>query len=235
LFDNLAIAQNIIDNAHHMGVEKLVYLGSSCIYPKNAVNPITEDSLLTGALEPTNEAYAIAKIAGIKLCQAYRAQHNCNFISVMPCNLYGQYDRFESERSHVIPAMMLNMHKAMHSGEKEVLIWGSGVPRREFLHVDDLADAVHLALLKYDDAAPLNIGAGYDLPIGDLAALIKAVVGYQGVLKFDRSKPDGTAQKLMDSSRIRALGWMPQIGLSEGLNQTYQWFNRSHSSSRMVA
>ncbi len=224
LGDNLAIETNVIAEAHRVGVERLVFLGSSCIYPKFAHQPITEDALLTGALEPTNEWYAVAKIAGIKLCQAYRKQHGRHYISVMPCNLYGPNDNFDLATSHVLPALIRKFHEAKQAGQSEAVVWGSGTPLREFLHVEDLADAVLFLLDKYDGAEPINCGAGMDLSIRELAEKIARIVGFEGRLVFDRSKPDGTPRKLMDSSRMAALGWKPSIGLDEGIADTYQWF-----------
>ena len=199
-------------------------LGSSCIYPKFAPQPISEDALLTGPLEPTNEWYAIAKIAGIKLCQAYRRQYGRHYISVMPCNLYGPNDNFDLATSHVLPALIRKFHEAKVSGREEVVIWGTGTPLREFLHVDDLADGTVFLLNNYDDAEPVNCGAGFDLTIRALAEKIARTVGFEGRLVFDTSKPDGTPRKLIDSSRIQALGWKPRIGLDEGIASTYQWF-----------
>ena len=198
LGDNLAIETNVIAEAHRVGVERLVFLGSSCIYPKFAHQPITEDALLTGALEPTNEWYAVAKIAGIKLCQAYRKQHGRHYISVMPCNLYGPNDNFDLATSHVLPALIRKFHEAKQAGQSEAVVWGSGTPLREFLHVEDLADAVLFLLDKYDGAEPINCGAGMDLSIRELAEKIARIVGFEGRLVFDRSKPDGTPRKLMD-------------------------------------
>ncbi len=230
LYDNLMIEANVIHGAHLAGVEKLLFLGSSCIYPKEAQNPISEEALLTGALEPTNEAYAIAKIAGIKLCQAYRAQHDCDFISAMPCNLYGPGDMFDEEKSHVIPALMMKAHEAKVSGAEFLEVWGSGKPRREFLYVDDLARGLVMLLKTYSADKPINIGAGEDSSIRELAEMICDVVGFTGTLKFDDSKPDGTYRKLMNSSRLFGAGWSPDVGLKGGLERTYQWFvqNEQH-------
>lgn len=224
LSDNLAIEMNVIDEAHRAGVERLVFLGSSCIYPKFAAQPIREDALLTGALEPTNEWYAIAKIAGIKLCQAYRRQYGRRYISVMPSNLYGPNDNFDLATAHVLPALIRKFHEAKQAGRSEVVVWGSGTPRREFLHVDDLADAIAFLLDRYDADAPLNCGAGFDVSIRELAEKIGSIVGFEGRLVFDPAKPDGTPRKLMDSSRMAALGWKPGIGLDEGIAETYRWF-----------
>ncbi|MDT7934757.1 MAG: GDP-L-fucose synthase [Sphingomonadaceae bacterium] len=224
LYDNLMIEANAIEAAHRLGVEKLLFLGSSCIYPKHAPQPIPEDALLTGPLEPTNEWYAVAKIAGIKLAQAYRRQHERDFISAMPTNLYGPGDNYSLTGSHVIPALIRKAHEAKLAGAEAMVVWGSGTPRREFLHVDDLADAcVHL-LQTYSDASHVNVGSGDDVTIAELAQLIAGVVGFQGRLEFDRSKPDGTPRKLMDSSRLAAMGWSPRIGLSEGLADAYRCY-----------
>lgn len=224
LSDNLAIEMNVIDEAHRAGVERLVFLGSSCIYPKFATQPIREDALLTGALEPTNEWYAIAKIVGIKLCQAYRRQYGRRYISVMPSNLYGPNDNFDLETAHVLPGLIRKFHEAKQAGRSEVVVWGSGTPQREFLHVDDLADAIAFLLDRYDADAPINCGAGFDVSIRELAEKIGNIVGFEGRLVFDPAKPDGTPRKLMDSSRIAALGWKPRIGLDEGIAETYRWF-----------
>jgi GDP-L-fucose synthase len=224
LYENMAIETNIIHAAHMTGVDRLVFLGSSCIYPKFAAQPIREDSLLTGPLEPTNEWYAIAKIAGIKLCQAYRKQFGRRYISVMPCNLYGPNDNFDLRSSHVLPALIRKFHQAKESGGSEVGIWGTGTPLREFLHVDDLARAVAFCLENYDEYEHINAGYGSDVTIKELARLIAETVGFTGKLAFDPSKPDGTPRKLMDSSRLAALGWKPAISLEEGIRQTYRWF-----------
>ena len=221
---NLVIQNYVIDAALQHKVQKLLFLGSSCIYPKMAPQPIKEEYLLTGPLEPTNEWYAIAKIAGIKMCQAYRRQYGMNAISLMPTNLYGPGDNFDLETSHVLPAMMRKFHEAKLSGAKAVSIWGTGKPRREFLHVDDLADAsVHL-MESYDDENIVNVGCGEDISIGDLAALISEVVGFSGEIVYDTSKPDGTPRKLLDVSRLNSLGWQPSISLKNGVSDTYRWF-----------
>jgi GDP-L-fucose synthase len=230
LRDNLVIEANVIHEAHRAGVDRLVFLGSSCIYPKFAPQPISEDALLTGPLEPTNEWYAIAKIAGIKLCQAYRRQYGRHYISVMPCNLYGPNDNFDLATSHVLPALIRKFHEAKISGRDEVVIWGTGTPLREFLHVDDLADGTIFLLNNYDGAEPVNCGAGFDLTIRELAEKVAHTVGFEGRLVFDTSKPDGTPRKLIDSSRIQALGWKPRIGLDEGIASTYQWFLQAQAS-----
>jgi GDP-L-fucose synthase len=224
LRDNLQIQTHVIDAAWRNGVQKLLFLGSSCIYPKLAPQPIREESLLTGPLEPTNEWYAIAKIAGLKLCQAYRRQHGFDAIAAMPTNLYGPGDNFSLLDSHVLPALLRRFHDAQASGTPEVVVWGSGTPRREFLHVDDLADALLFLMERYADEAPVNVGWGEDLTIRELATLVARVVGYAGRLSFDTSKPDGTPRKLLDVSRLQGLGWRPTIRLEEGLRQTYAWF-----------
>jgi GDP-L-fucose synthase len=224
LYNNLVIETNVIHGAQRAGVEKLLFLGSSCIYPKYAEQPIREDALLTGPLEPTNEWYALAKIAGIKLCQAYRKQYGADFISAMPTNLYGPGDNFDLQTSHVIPALMRKAHEAKVSGEKRFIIWGTGAPRREFLHVDDCADAlVHLMTI-YSGAEHINIGSGEDLTIRELAQDVARAVGFAGEIGHDLSKPDGTPRKLMDASKLLELGWEPKIDLEEGLESTYQWF-----------
>ncbi len=224
LLDNLAIQNNVIRCAHEFGVEKLLFLGSSCIYPKFAEQPISESALLTGALEPTNEAYAIAKIAGIKLCQSYAREYGSDFISAMPTNLYGPGDNFDLQNSHVLPALLRKVHEAKKSGAREVVVWGSGTPRREFLHVDDLAKACRFLLEKYDSPEIVNVGTGEDVTIRELAELVCDVVGFEGALAFDASKPDGTPRKLLDISRIKALGWSPAITLRDGIAGTYRWF-----------
>jgi GDP-L-fucose synthase len=230
LFDNLAIETSVIQAAHLADVERLVFLGSSCIYPKFAPQPITEDALLTGPLEPTNEWYAIAKIAGIKMCQAYRRQYGRRYISVMPCNLYGKNDNFDLSTSHALPALIRKFHAAKIAGEPEVLVWGTGTPLREFLYVDDLADAVVFLMDHYDGSEPINCGAGSDISIRQLAELIGRVTGFEGKLVFDTSKPDGTPRKLMDSSRLRALGWRPKTSLDDGIRQVYRWFVQTKAS-----
>jgi len=224
LYDNLMIEANLIEAAHRNDVNRLLFLGSSCIYPREAPNPITEDALLTGPLEPTNQWYAIAKIAGIKLCQAYRRQYGRDYISAMPCNLYGPGDYFHPERSHVIPALLQRFHAAVREGREVVTCWGSGAPRREFMHVDDVADACAFLLRHYSGEGHLNIGTGTDITIAELAREIARVTGFTGRIEWDRSKPDGTMQKRMDVSRIAALGWRARIGFAEGLEATYRWF-----------
>lgn len=224
LSDNLRIQLNVMDAAHAFGVRRLLFLGSSCIYPKLAPQPISEDSLLTGLLEPTNDAYAIAKIAGVLQVQALRRQHGVSYVSAMPTNLYGPGDNFDLQRSHVLPAMMRRMHEAKGRGDEAVLLWGSGMPRREFLHVDDLARAAVHVLEHYDDSSPINIGVGQDLTIRALAELVAATVGYDGRVEWDAGKPDGTPRKLLDVSRLTKLGWQAQIGLEDGIRSTYAWF-----------
>jgi GDP-L-fucose synthase len=233
LSDNLRIQVNLLDAAAEHDVERLLFLGSSCIYPKLAPQPLREDALLTGPLEPTNDAYAIAKIAGITHVQAMRRQHGRHWISAMPTNLYGPGDNFHPQESHVLPAMIRRFHEARESGAAEVTIWGSGTPRREFLHVDDLADAVCFLLENYDDPAPVNVGTGVDLTIAELAYLVADVVGWRGELAFDTSKPDGTPRKVLDVSRLRDLGWTPSVGLREGIERTYQWFVAHHATARL--
>ncbi|MCB0291877.1 MAG: GDP-L-fucose synthase [Calditrichaeota bacterium] len=227
LYDNLAIQNHLIHHSYRHGVKKLLFLGSSCIYPKFASQPMAEDSLLTGALEPTNEPYAIAKIAGIKLCQAYNRQYRTRYISLMPTNLYGPNDNFDLQTSHVLPALIRKFHEAKAQGRGEVEIWGSGSPRREFLHVDDLADACHFLMQNYEESDIVNVGVGEDISIKELALLIKEVVGFEGELIFDRSKPDGTPRKLLDVRKLTALGWKARISLLEGITSTYRWF-REH-------
>lgn len=222
LYDNLMIEANVIHAAWQNGVRKLLFLGSSCIYPKMAPQPLREDYLLTGPLEPTNEPYAVAKIAGIKLCDAYRAQYGCHFISVMPTNLYGPNDNYHPENSHVLPALIRKFHEAKRDGAPFVTLWGTGSPRREFLHVDDLADACYFLMERYDEPGFVNIGVGEDLPILELAQLIRRIVGFNGEIRHDLSKPDGTPRKLMDVSKLSALGWKARIGLEDGIRQVYR-------------
>lgn len=227
LLENLKIQNNLIEAAADFGTRKLLFLGSSCIYPKFAPQPITEASLLTGALEPTNEPYAIAKIAGIKLCQAYARQYGKNFISAMPTNLYGPGDNFDLQNSHVLPALLRKVHEATEAGAHEVVVWGTGTPRREFLHVDDLAAACRFLIENYDSPEFVNIGCGEDVSIRELAELICEVVGFKGNLVFDSTKPDGTPRKLLDVSRLQSLGWKPRISLREGITQTYAWYREN--------
>ncbi len=221
LYDNLMIQNNVINAAHGVGVKKLLFLGSSCIYPKFAPQPLQEDSLLTGILEPTNEPYAIAKIAGIKMCDAYRAQYGSNFISVMPTNLYGPNDNYDLKTSHVLPALIRKFHEAKVNKEPHVMMWGTGKPKREFLHVDDLADACFFLMKSFNEAGFVNIGCGEDIAIGELGKLISEIVGYKGTIKNDLSKPDGTPRKLMDISKLKKAGWSPKIGLREGIQKVY--------------
>ena len=232
--DNLAIELNVIDAAYRHGAKKLEFLGSSCIYPKFAPQPITEDSLLTGSLEPTNEWYAIAKIAGIKLCQAYRAQYNFPAISLMPTNLYGPEDNFDLQTSHVLPALIRKFHEARLEHRPEVVVWGTGSPRREFLHVDDLASAAVFLMQSYDDSAIVNVGTGEDVTIAELAGIVARVSEFPGKLVFDTSKPDGTPRKLLDVSRLNALGWQSSILLEAGIRSTYQWFLEHVDSARLL-
>jgi GDP-L-fucose synthase len=224
LLENLRIQNNVIPAAHASGVKKLLFLGSSCIYPKFAPQPISEDSLLTGPLEPTNDAYALAKIAGIRLCQAYRQQYGASFICAMPTNLYGPGDNFHPQHSHVLPALIRKFHEAKVRGDAAVTLWGTGTPRREFLHCDDLAEACLLLLEIYDSPELINVGCGEDITIADLANLVKAATGFDGAIHWDTSMPDGTPRKLLDVRRIYALGWRPKISLAEGIASTYRWF-----------
>ncbi len=227
IYDNLMIEANIIRAAHDIGVEKLLFLGSSCIYPKMAPQPMPEEALLTGALEPTNEWYAIAKIAGIKLCQAYRKQYGADFISAMPTNLYGPFDNFDLQSSHVIPALMRKCHEAKQAGAESMDVWGSGKVMREFLHVDDCAAGIVFLLKNYSDMQHVNLGTGEDVTIIELAETIKKVVGFDGSLTFDASKPDGTPRKLLDVSKIHQLGWRHQYDLQAGLKSAYYWFGKN--------
>jgi GDP-L-fucose synthase len=227
LYDNLMIQSNTIDAAYRSGVKKLMFLGSSCIYPKMAPQPLKEEYMLTGPLEPTNEPYAIAKIAGIKMCDAYRSQYGCNFISVMPTNLYGPNDNYDLHNSHVLPALMRKFHEAKVNNEPFVTLWGSGKPRREFLHADDLADACFFLMQEYNDAGLINIGTGEDLEIKELALLIKDIVGYTGDIEHDLTKPDGTPRKLMDVGKLHGLGWKAAISLEDGLQSVYSEFAKT--------
>ncbi|MBO9602029.1 MAG: GDP-L-fucose synthase [Novosphingobium sp.] len=224
LYDNLMIEANVIEAAFRTGVGKLLFLGSSCIYPKFAPQPIVEQALLTGPLEPTNEWYAIAKIAGIKLCQAYRRQHGCDYISAMPTNLYGPGDNFDLQSSHVLPALIRKAHEAKVEGAGSITIWGTGTPRREFLHVDDLADACVFLMKTYSDDGHVNVGFGDDISIAELTGLVAEVIGFSGAIEHDLTKPDGTPRKLMDSGKLAGLGWTPRIGLREGIAGAYDWF-----------
>lgn len=224
LRDNLQIQTNVIDSAYRHRVSKLAFLGSSCIYPKHAPQPMPESCLLSGPLEPTNEWYAVAKIAGVKMCQAYRKQYGFNAISVMPTNLYGPGDNFDLKSSHVLPALIRKFREARQRGDDEVVVWGTGTPRREFLHVDDLADACLFLMRSYEAAQPINVGWGEDVSIAELAAIVARTAGFSGRLRFDTSKPDGTPRKLLDVSRLRALGWAPRIDLQQGVAATYEWF-----------
>jgi GDP-L-fucose synthase len=227
--DNLEIQTNVIDAAYRHGTRKLCFLGSSCIYPRLAPQPLEESSLLTGPLEPTNQWYAVAKIAGIKMCQAYARQYGFNAISVMPTNLYGPGDNFDLQTSHVLPALLRKLHTAKENGDAEVTVWGSGTPRREFLYVDDLADALLFLMERYDSPEIINVGCGEDITIAELAQLIAEIVGYRGALVFDRSKPDGTPRKLLDVSKARALGWQAKTALAAGIRATYDWYLKSRS------
>lgn len=222
IYDNLMIEANVINAAHYYGVEKLLFLGSSCIYPKMAPQPLREDALLTGELEPTNEPYAIAKIAGIKMCDAYRHQYGCNFISVMPTNLYGPNDNYHPENSHVLPALIRRFHEAKRDGLSEVTIWGTGTPRREFLHVDDLADACLFLMDTFNEPGFVNIGTGTDLSIQELAQLVARIIGFEGQITNDLSKPDGTPRKLLDVGKLSAMGWHARIGLEAGIRAVYE-------------
>lgn len=223
LFDNLMIAANVIKAAHTFGVAKLVFVASSLVYPKLASQPIREDALLTGPLDPSNESYAMAKIAGIKLCQAFRKQYGSDFIAAVPCNLYGPNDRFDDASGHVVPSLLLRFHAARLSGAESVTLWGTGAPRREFLHVDDLAEALLFLMVHYSDAMPVNVGAGTDVAIRDLATIMREVTGFKGRIDYDTSKPDGAASRLMDSTRLNALGWTPRIDLRTGIEALYRW------------
>lgn len=227
LYENLMIEANIIHHSYLQGVRKLLFLGSSCIYPKLAPQPLQESALLTGPLEDTNEPYAVAKIAGIKLCDAYRAQYGCNFISAMPTNLYGPHDNYDLKNSHVLPALIRKFHEAKASGAAEVEVWGSGTPRREFLHADDLADACFWLLENYNEPGLVNIGTGIDLSIKELAELVQRTVGYEGTIRFNSDYPDGTPRKLMDVSKLGGHGWQASIGLAEGIKAVYDDFTRS--------
>ena len=232
--ENLVVQTNVIDSAHRADVKKLLFLGSSCIYPKFAPQPIQEKSLMTGALEETNHAYAVAKIAGIFMCRAYNEQHGTDFISVMPTNLYGPNDNFDPMNSHVLPALIRRFHEAKESGSKEVVIWGTGAPKREFLHVDDLADACVFLMKNYSGSGIVNIGSGTDLPIRSLAQKIKKVVGYKGDIVWDTTKPDGTPRKLLNVKKLHALGWKHRISLDDGLKKTYAWYKENQKQLRNI-
>ena len=234
LYDNLIIEANIFEAAHLSGVDRLLFLGSSCIYPKFAPQPISEDALLTGPLEPTNEWYAIAKIAGIKLAEAYRRQHGRDYISAMPTNLYGPGDNFDLQSSHVLPALIRKAHLAKVTGAPEITIWGTGTPRREFLHVDDCADALVFLLKNYSDAQHVNVGSGEDIEIIELARLVCDVVGYEGKIAHDLSKPDGTPRKLMSTDKLKNMGWKPRISLEEGIRAVYDWFLQFEGNAAVV-
>jgi GDP-L-fucose synthase len=232
LLENLQIQNNLIAASFEFGVKKLLFLGSSCVYPKLAPQPIHEESLLAGPLEPTNEPYAIAKIAGIKLCQAYAQQYGMDFICAMPTNIYGPGDNFDLEKSHVLAALIRKVHEAKLRNQREVTIWGTGTPRREFLHADDLADALGFLLENYDSSEIINVGCGEDLTIRELVEIVAQVIGFEIDLVFDTTKPDGTPKKLLDTTRLQALGWKPQISLNDGIRQTYQWFLESSAQLR---
>jgi GDP-L-fucose synthase len=235
IYDNMMIHATVVHSSHVFGAKKLLYLGSSCIYPRQASQPMKEEELLTGPLEPTNEAYAIAKIAGIKLCQSYRKQYGCDFISAMPTNLYGPNDNFDLSSSHVLPAMIRKFHDAREERRDDVTLWGTGAPRREFLHVDDLADACVFLMQRYDEAGHINVGTGTDVSIRELAEMIQRVVHPGAKIVWDSSKPDGSPRKLLDVSRLHALGWKHTISLGEGIERTYQWFLANHASARGVS
>jgi GDP-L-fucose synthase len=232
IYDNLAIETNIVHAAWKSGVQRLLFLGSSCVYPRLAPQPLTEDALLTGSLEPTNEWYAIAKIAGIKLCQAYRRQYGCDFISAMPTNLYGPGDNYDLRESHVAAALQAKVHQAKVAKIDQVTVWGTGTPRREFLYVDDFADAAVFLVKNYSDEAPINVGTGQDISVREFATLVAKVLGYQGALVFDPSKPDGTPRKVLDVSRLTALGWTAKTPLEEGIKRAYEWYISSEWSSK---
>jgi GDP-L-fucose synthase len=231
LYDNLMIQSNIINSSYNYGVKKLLFLGSSCIYPKMATQPITEDQLMTGALESTNDAYAIAKIAGIKMCQAYREQYGFNAISLMPTNLYGPNDNFDLESSHVLPAMIRKFHEAVQE-DKIVMLWGDGSPMREFLHVDDLAEACYVCMQSYNEAEHINVGTGEDLTIKELAKIISIIIGYnENMIAWDTNKPNGTPRKVLNVDKIKSLGWIPKIGIRQGIYETYEWYKNDKTSN----
>ena len=228
IYQNLMIQSNIIDTAYRSGCRKLVFLGSSCIYPKHSVIPITEDQLMTGSLEPTNDAYALAKISGIKMCQAYRQQYGFNAISLQPTNLYGIKDNFDPENSHVIPGLMRRMYEAKLTGDRDFYCWGDGSPLREFLYVDDLAEACYFCMEQYNDPEIINVGTGYDISIKELTEVVAEVVGYTGNIRWDTSKPNGTPRKVMNVDKLLDLGWKPKVDIVEGLNKTYEWFKENY-------
>ncbi|MEO7158061.1 MAG: GDP-L-fucose synthase [Vicinamibacterales bacterium] len=234
IYDNMMIDATVVHSAHLFGAKKLLYLGSSCIYPRAATQPMREEELLTGPLEPTNESYAIAKIAGLKLCQAYRQQHGSDFIAAMPTNLYGPNDNFDLTSAHVLPAMIRKFHDAREAGSNEVTIWGTGSPRREFLHVDDLADACLFLMNHYSDAMHLNVGTGEDLSIAELAEIVRRIVHPAATIVYDRSKPDGSPRKQLDVSRLHALGWRHRMSIGEGIEHTYSWFLENHANARGI-
>lgn len=228
IYDNLMIQSNIIDSAYNFGVKKLVFLGSSCIYPKHPNIPITEDQLMTGPLEPTNDAYAIAKIAGIKMCQSYRQQYGFNAISLQPTNLYGVNDNFNPESSHVIPGIMRRMHEAKLNGDSQFVCWGDGSPLREFLYIDDMAEACYICMNEYNDSEIINIGTGSDITIKELTEIIAKVIDYRGEIVWDISKPNGTPRKVMNVDKLKSLGWSPKVGIRQGIYQTYEWFKENY-------
>jgi GDP-L-fucose synthase len=234
IYDNMMIHATVVHGAHLYGASKLLYLGSSCIYPRDCPQPIKEEYLLTGPLEPTNEPYAIAKIAGIRLCQAYRKQYGSNFISAMPTNLYGPHDNFDLASSHVLPALIRKFHDAKESGQREVVIWGTGSPKREFLHTDDLADACVFLMRHYEEASHINVGTGLDQSIGELAEMVRDIVHPVAEIAYDTTKPDGTPRKLLDVGRLHALGWRHRIPLREGIAGEYEWFLANHATARGV-
>lgn len=234
IYDNMLIQNNVIQGAHQYGVRKLMFLGSSCIYPKLAPQPLKEEYLLTGTLEPTNESYAIAKIAGIKMCQAYRQQYGDDFISVMPTNLYGINDNFNLEHSHVLPALLRKFHEGKEEGRASVTVWGSGTPRREFLYVDDMADACYFLMKNYSDREIINIGTGSDVTIAELSSMMADVTGFKGEVVYDANKPDGTPVKRLDVSKLNALGWQAQTSLKDGVEQTYEWFKQHYCKSLVL-
>jgi GDP-L-fucose synthase len=235
IYDNMMIHATVVHAAHLFGAKKLLYLGSSCIYPRGGAHPMKEEELLTGPLEPTNEAYAVAKIAGIKLCESYRKQYGCDFISAMPTNLYGPNDNFDLTSAHVVPAMIRKFHDAREEGRNEVVMWGTGTPRREFMHVDDLADACVFLMQRYDEALHINVGTGQDIPIRDLADMVRRIVHPDASIVWDASKPDGAPRKLLDVSRLHGLGWRHKMSLGEGIESTYHWFLEHRAELRGVA